>query len=149
MAKIRPIRQFPVSKEVCAQLTQSILLGHFLPGDKLPSERDLVEEFQVSRVAIWEALGTLENSGFITTRQGVNGGTYVTKLTFGHIYNAFLDLFSADKISIPELYRVRLLIEPGIARLAALAGRGTCRSHQENSLIRERSGRGKGYSYNN
>jgi GntR family transcriptional regulator, transcriptional repressor for pyruvate dehydrogenase complex len=149
MAKFKPIKQSRVSKEVCDQLKQSILVGHFQPGDKLPSERELVEEFQVSRVAIREALRTLENSGFITTRQGVNGGTYVTELTFGYIYNAFLDLFLADKISIPELYRVRLLIEPEIARLAALAGRGTCRSHQENSLIRERSGRGKGYSYNN
>lgn len=121
MAKIRPIGQFRVSEEVCAQLKQSILVGHFQPGDKLPSERDLVEESQVSRVAIREALRTLENSGFIVTRQGVNGGAYVTELTFEHICNAFLDLFLADKISIPELYRVRLLIEPEIARLGALA----------------------------
>jgi DNA-binding FadR family transcriptional regulator len=81
----------------------------------------LVEEFQVSRAAIREAFRILESSGFITTRQGVNGGMYVTELAFGHISNAFLDLFSADKISIPELYHVRLLIEPEIARLAALA----------------------------
>lgn len=121
MAKIRPIGQFRVSKEVCAQLKQSILVGHFQPGDRLPSERDLVEEFQVSRAAIREALRILENSGFIATRQGINAGTYVTELTFGHICNAFLDLFLADKISIPELYHVRLLIEPEIARLAALA----------------------------
>jgi GntR family transcriptional regulator, transcriptional repressor for pyruvate dehydrogenase complex len=121
MAKIRPIRQFRVSKEVCARLKQSILVGYFQPGDKLPSERNLVEEFQVSRAAIREALRMLENSGFITTRQGVNGGMYVTEFTFGHICNAFLDLFSADKISIAELYHVRLLIEPEIARLAASA----------------------------
>jgi len=121
MAKFRPIKQSRVSKEVCDQLKQSILVGHFQPGDKLPSERELVEEFQVSRAAIREAFRILENSGFIATRQGVNGGMYVTKLAFGHISNAFLDLFLADKISIPELYHVRLLIEPEIARLAALA----------------------------
>jgi DNA-binding FadR family transcriptional regulator len=106
---------------VSEQLKQSILSGHFKAGDRLPSERDLAEEFQVSRVAIREALRALGNSGFIVTRQGANGGTYVTELTFGHIGNAFLDLFLADKISIPELYRVRLLVEPEIARLAALA----------------------------
>jgi DNA-binding FadR family transcriptional regulator len=70
-------------------------------GDKLPSERDLVKEFQVSRAAIGEALRTLENSGFVATRQGVNDGMYVTELTFDHICNAFLDLFLADKISVP------------------------------------------------
>lgn len=121
MVKFRPIKQFRVSREVCEQLKQSILLGQFKAGDRLPSERDLVEEFQVSRVAIREALRRLENSGFIVTRQGVNGGAYVTELTFGHIANAFLDLFLADKISIPELYQVRLLIEAETARLAALA----------------------------
>ena len=121
MATFRPIKQFRVSEEVGEQLKQSILLGHFKAGDKLPSERNLVEEFQVSRVAIREALRALENSGFIATRPGVNGGAYVTELTFENITNAFLDLFLADKISIPELYHVRLLVEPEIARLAALA----------------------------
>jgi GntR family transcriptional repressor for pyruvate dehydrogenase complex len=121
MARFKPIKQSRISEEVCEQLKQSILLGHFKAGDKLPSERELVHEFQVSRVAIREALRALENSGFIATRQGVNGGAYVTELTFGNISNAFLDLFLADKISIPELYHVRLLVEPEIARLAALA----------------------------
>jgi DNA-binding FadR family transcriptional regulator len=121
IARFRPIKQFRVSQEVCGQLKQSILQGQFKAGDRLPSERDLVEEFQVSRVAIREALRALENSGFIVTRQGVNGGAYVTELTFGQIANAFLDLFLADKISIPELYQVRLLVEPEIARSAALA----------------------------
>jgi DNA-binding FadR family transcriptional regulator len=55
------------------------------------------------------------------TRQGANGGAYVTDLTFEFLANAFVDLFLADKISIPELHRVRLIIEPEIARLAAQA----------------------------
>lgn len=120
MVMFRPVKQFRVSGEVCEQVKQAILLGKFKAGDRLPSERSLAEEFQVSRVAIREALRALENSGFTVTRQGVNGGTYVTELTFRHISNAFLDVFLADKISIPELYHVRLLVEPEIARLAAL-----------------------------
>ena len=121
MPKFKPIRQFRVSEEVTEQLKQSILLGGFKAGDKLPSERDLAEQFQVSRVAIREALRKLEHSGFIVTRQGATGGAYVTDLNFEYLANAFLDLFLADKISVPELHRVRLLIEPEIARLAALA----------------------------
>jgi DNA-binding FadR family transcriptional regulator len=109
-----------VFEEIVAQLKESILSGRFKPGDKLPTERELVEEFRVSRVAIREALRTLENSGFIVTRQGANGGAYVTDLSFEFLANAFVDLFLADKISIPELHRVRLVIEPEIARLAAL-----------------------------
>ena len=134
MPKFKPIRQFRVSEEVTEQLKQSILLGGFKAGDKLPPERDLAEQFQVSRVAIREALRRLENSGFITTRQGATGGAYVTDLNFEYLANAFLDLFLADKISIPELHRVRLLVEPEIARLAALAIRPEYAQRLEKAL---------------
>jgi len=119
MPRFKPIKQLRISEEVAEQLKQSIVSGHFKPGEKLPPERDLAEEFQVSRVAIREALRKLEHAGFIVTRQGATGGAYVTDLTFEYLVNAFLDLFLAEKISIPELHHVRLLIEPEVARLAA------------------------------
>ncbi|MGA2516053.1 MAG: GntR family transcriptional regulator [Thermodesulfobacteriota bacterium] len=120
MPRFKPIRQLRISEEVAEQLKQTIISGHFKPGEKLPSERDLAEEFQVSRVAIREAIRKLEHAGFMVTRQGTTGGAYVIDLTFEYLTNAFLDLFLADKISIPEMYQVRLLIEPDIARLATL-----------------------------
>jgi GntR family transcriptional repressor for pyruvate dehydrogenase complex len=119
MPRFKPIRQLRISEEVAEQLKQSIVSGHFKPGEKLPPERDLADEFQVSRVAIREALRKLEHAGFIVTRQGATGGAFVTDLTFEYLVNAFLDLFLAEKISIPELHHVRLLIEPEVARLAA------------------------------
>jgi DNA-binding FadR family transcriptional regulator len=120
MPRFKPIKQLRVSEEVAEQLKQSIIMGHFKEGDKLPSERDLAEEFQVSRVAIHEALRSLENSGFIETRQGPTGGSYVTELTFERSVNAFRDLYIAEKISIPEVHHVRRVVESEIARLAAL-----------------------------
>ncbi|MBS3920662.1 MAG: FadR family transcriptional regulator [Deltaproteobacteria bacterium] len=120
MPRFKPVRQLRVSEAVTEQLKESIITGHFKPSEKLPSERDLSEQFQVSRVAIREALRKLENSGFIIIRQGVTGGAYVTNLTSEYLVSAFLDLFLADKISIPELRQVRLIVEPEVARLAAL-----------------------------
>ncbi len=119
MSRFKPIRPVRVSDEVFEQLKQSILLGHFKAGERLPTERDLAEAFQVSRVAIREALRNLENTGFVSTRQGATGGAFVTDLTFDHLARSFLDLFLAEKISLPEFYRVRLLVEPEMARLAA------------------------------
>jgi GntR family transcriptional regulator, transcriptional repressor for pyruvate dehydrogenase complex len=119
MPRFKPIRQLRISEEIAEQLKKSIVSGHFKPGEKLPPERDLAEEFQVSRVAIREALRKLEHAGFIVTRQGATGGAYVTDLNFEYLVNAFLDLFLSEKISIPELHHVRLLIEPEVARLAA------------------------------
>lgn len=119
MTIFKPIRQSRVSNEVAVQLKQSILSGVLKPGDKLPSERELAEQFQVSRIAVREAIRFLENTGFVSTRHGVSGGTFVTDLNFEYLTNAFVDLFLADKITVPELVEMRVLIEPEIARLAA------------------------------
>jgi GntR family transcriptional repressor for pyruvate dehydrogenase complex len=120
MGRFKPIKQFRISGEVLSQLKESILLGKFKSGEKLPSERELTEEFQVSRGVVREAIRILEITGFVTMRQGPTGGAFVTDLSFDHVGNAFLDLFLANKVSIPELANVRLYIEPEVARLAAL-----------------------------
>ena len=120
MGQFKPIRQFRISEEVLSQLKESILLGQFKSGEKLPSERELTEQFQVSRGVIREAIRALEITGFVTLRQGPTGGAFVTDLSFDHVSNAFLDLFLANKVLIPELANVRLYIEPEVARLAAL-----------------------------
>ena len=119
MPEFKPIKQSRISKQVTEQLKHAILLGQFQTGEKMPPERELADQFQVSRVAVRESLRVLENTGFLATRPGVTGGTFVTDLTFEHLSNAFIDLFMAEKISIPELAHVRVLVEPEIARLAA------------------------------
>ena len=120
MPKFKPIKQTRVSDEVIEQIKQSILLGDFKAGDKLPSEHELMEQLQVSRVAVREAIRTLENAGFLATRQGASGGAYVTELSFERLAGAFLDLFLVDKISMPELCQARQIIEPEVARVAAM-----------------------------
>jgi GntR family transcriptional repressor for pyruvate dehydrogenase complex len=120
MGRFKPIRQFRISEEVLSQLKESILLGKFKSGEKLPSERELTEEFQVSRGVIREAIRILEITGFVTLRQGPTGGAFVTDLSFDHVGNAFLDLFLSNKVSIPELANVRLFVEPEVGGLAAL-----------------------------
>jgi GntR family transcriptional regulator, transcriptional repressor for pyruvate dehydrogenase complex len=121
MPEFKPIRQPRVSEEVSDQLKQAILEGEFLPGEKLPSEQRLAEQFQVSRLSIREAIHKLEHFGFVVTRQGVTGGAYVIDLTFQTLTNGFVDLFMAGKVSIPELTQLRAVIEPEVARLAALS----------------------------
>ena len=120
MGQFKSVRQSRVSEAVLAQLKEAILLGHFKSGEKLPSERELTAEFQVSRGVIREAIRALEITGFVVLRQGPTGGAFVTNLSFDHVGNAFLDLFLANKVSIPELAHVRYYVEPEVARLAAL-----------------------------
>src|SRR4051794_6631251 len=59
-----------VSSQIHARLRADILTGHYAPGDALPSERTLSEEFQTSRHAIREALKRLQQAGLVTISQG-------------------------------------------------------------------------------
>lgn len=120
MRQFKPVKQPRISDVIFQQLKNAILANEFKAGDKLSSEKELSEQFQVSRAAVREAIRALENSGFVTIRQGLNGGAYVTDLSFEHLAKACLDLFLANKISVHELHHVRVLIEPEVARLAAL-----------------------------
>jgi DNA-binding FadR family transcriptional regulator len=120
MTNFKPIKTARVFEDVLIQLKEAILLGVYKSGDKLPSERELTLEFQVSRGVIREAIRALELSGFVAMRQGPTGGAFVTDLTFNQVGNAFLDLFLANKLSMAEVAQVRLHVEPKVAELAAL-----------------------------
>jgi GntR family transcriptional regulator, transcriptional repressor for pyruvate dehydrogenase complex len=117
--QFEPIKPARVSDVALVQLKKAILSGQILQGEKLPAERELAQQLRCSRMAIREAIRALEMSGFVETRQGATGGIYVKEPTFAHLGSVFLDLFLAGKFSIPELHRIRLLIEPEIASLAA------------------------------
>jgi GntR family transcriptional regulator, transcriptional repressor for pyruvate dehydrogenase complex len=114
-----PVKQNRIAVEIVNQLKAAILSGRFKPGERLPTERELTEQFQVSRVVVREAVRELEIKGLVRILQGPTGGPYVTDLSFDHINSAFLDLFLYNKVPVAELIQARLLIECEIARIAA------------------------------
>lgn len=120
MCKNRSLNKGRISDKVLLQIKSSILSGELKAGDKLPCERELMALFQVSRGAIREAVRGLELAGFVNVRQGPTGGAFVRNLSFEYVSDAFLDLFLAKKVTIPELVHVRQFIEPEVARLAAI-----------------------------
>jgi len=70
----RPRRTF---EEIINQIKANIEQGRLRRGDKLPTERALAVQFEVSRNTVREALRTLEISGFITLKRGPTGGAFV------------------------------------------------------------------------
>ncbi|MDJ0765752.1 MAG: FadR/GntR family transcriptional regulator [Myxococcota bacterium] len=119
MMDFKPIKQVRIYEEVVQQLKAAILGHRYSPGEKLPSERQLCQQFQVSRVVIREAIRVLELTGFVTLRQGPSGGAYVRDLSYEYLSSAYKDLFLMNKLSSQEVVDVRLHIEPEIARIAA------------------------------
>jgi DNA-binding FadR family transcriptional regulator len=73
----RPVRGGNAFEITVARLAQAIKLGLVQVGDRLPPERDLAEKLQVSRVTLREAIRALREAGFLESRRGRTGGTFV------------------------------------------------------------------------
>jgi DNA-binding FadR family transcriptional regulator len=119
MKTFKSIKKLPLPMEIQKQLTKAINEGTYKPGDKLPPERELVDQFQVSRVTIREALTNLQNAGLITIRRGMNAGTYVTEPSPVPITKSLENLIRFQKLSFVHLVEARLYLEPESARAAA------------------------------
>ncbi|MGB7135066.1 MAG: FadR/GntR family transcriptional regulator [Acidobacteriaceae bacterium] len=86
-------------------------------GSRLPPERELAAHFKVARSSLRQALKVLEIMGVIT--QKVGDGSYLNSDTSAVLSVPMEFLFLLDDTSVQELTELRLLIEPGLARLAA------------------------------
>jgi GntR family transcriptional regulator, transcriptional repressor for pyruvate dehydrogenase complex len=108
-----------VCEHVIDQIRQAIFDGRLKPGDRLPSEKELIEEFHVSRGTLREALRTLEGLGVLHIRQGVSGGPYVTEIGVERAKENLASFFQFKNLSIQNLVEVRLMLEPDIAATVA------------------------------
>ncbi|GAA1877778.1 FadR/GntR family transcriptional regulator [Streptantibioticus ferralitis] len=77
-AIFRPVRTGNAFEETVERILQAIKLGVFSYGDRLPSERDLATRLNISRVTLREAMRSLQQAGYVESRRGRYGGTFVT-----------------------------------------------------------------------
>src|SRR5437763_8736872 len=68
------------SVEVANRLRDQSLAGDLVAGDRLPTEAELCERFEVSRSTMREALRMLASRGLVTIKRGVGGGTSVAHI---------------------------------------------------------------------
>ena len=76
------VRVGKVSEEVVKQVQEAIFGGLLEPGDRLPPERELAEQFGLSRMSVRLALHTLESSGLVEIRVGSSGGAFIREPNF-------------------------------------------------------------------
>jgi GntR family transcriptional regulator, transcriptional repressor for pyruvate dehydrogenase complex len=112
------VRSERLYMKIVEQIQRRILAGELKVGDHLPPERDLAEQFQVSRTAVREAVKTLSEKGLVAVRPG--RGTFVTNGTSQAVRSS---LGMMMKIGQPDgtqdVVEVREIFEPEIAALAA------------------------------
>jgi len=110
-----PNREESLHMTTSQKIKDMIVRGNMKPGDKLPTEKEMMQRFGVSRSTLREALKVLKAENVITQRRG--SGTYVSHET--GIGEDPLGLhFTNQKNLLNNLLETRVLIEPGIAELA-------------------------------
>ena len=108
-----------VYEQIVAHVERAIYEGRLRQGQKLPPERQLARDLKASRVAVREALRTLELRGLVEVRQGSTGGYFVREADDRPLVRDFATLFRLGRVSRAQLIEARRLIDPEVAFLAA------------------------------
>lgn len=118
---LSPVKRNRLSDQVFEQIRDSILSGQWLPGQRLPSERELCETMAVNRSSVREALKRLEQARLVEIHQG-NGSVVLdfrTNAGFDLLQDMLLPEGQVNQIALRSILEFRALIGPEIARLAA------------------------------
>jgi GntR family transcriptional repressor for pyruvate dehydrogenase complex len=115
----RQARTMKVSELVARNILHDIASRKLEPGTKLPSEAEMVEQYDVARASLREALRILEVHGLIRIRQGLGGGPLVGQVTSQDFAGMSTMYFHMAGATLGELFEARLLLETQMASYAA------------------------------
>jgi DNA-binding FadR family transcriptional regulator len=113
-----PIAVARASSAIAEQIRQAIVTGQLAQGDRLPPERELAEQFGVSRVTVRDALRGLEAMGLVDVRVGARGGAFVTAPTGAVVGQTMSDMLMMAAVTPEDVVEARLIVELGTVTLA-------------------------------
>lgn len=103
-------------QQIATKIARQIQLKTYLPGERLPSERTLAEQLDISRATVREAIIALEILGYVEIRMGA--GIFVLDSPMLHS-DINIETSTRNEITPHEFIEIRLLVEPEFAELAA------------------------------
>lgn len=112
----RPMKQ----SEIVARAISKQIVSERLPeGTRLPTEREMLETYQVGRSTLREALRLLESRGVLTVRPGRDGGPVVRRPRPSDLGESLTLLLQSENVPFSEVFAARQALEPRMARMAA------------------------------
>lgn len=114
----KPLREKRTFEEVADRVRQMLEEGKLKVGDRLPPERELSKQLNVSRSILREALRTLENAGLLELKPGKGGGAFVSEGKTDAASETMGDLLRLGGISLTQLTEARAWVEEVVVRVA-------------------------------
>jgi GntR family transcriptional repressor for pyruvate dehydrogenase complex len=112
----RPLRSGNAFEDTVARLLQAVRLGIVDPGGALPAERELAVRFSVSRDTVRDAIRSLADAGYLVSRRGRYGGTFVSERLPA---DGVPDVGAPSRAELDDVLGLREILEVGAARAAA------------------------------
>lgn len=122
------------SQVIVAQIRRAVDGGELNIGDRLPPEKDLIEQFGYSRSVVREALRTLEAEGLIRLHSGRNGGAQISEPDPSNFVAGITTLLRLNNASVQEVHQSLRFLEPAIVELAVEAHGSDDIAALENSI---------------
>ena len=121
---LRPVREGNAFEETVERLLTVIKLGIVGPGERFPPERDLAVQLGISRLTLRDAIRELQQAGYVESRRGRSGGTFVTGAPPAPDRAELRRLAREDGEKLADALTFRLAVETGSAdALAQLMAR--------------------------
>lgn len=121
--KIDPQSPADLSAQIAKAIRDAIIAGDLIVDERLPSEAELAEQFEVSRSTVREALKRLAAQALIRTQRGATGGAFVNRLSFRDAYPQQITtstlLLSMNDVSFETACEARYALERACAPLSA------------------------------
>jgi GntR family transcriptional repressor for pyruvate dehydrogenase complex len=118
VVKIAPVlRREALPEQIVRQIVGLVKAGHLRPGERLPAERTLAEEFGVGRPTLREALRALQLLGILDIRHG--GGVFVTEAEPDSLFGPAHHLLGLDHHKIDTILEARTVIEGALLAFVA------------------------------
>lgn len=116
---LTPLPMQNAGERLADRLVTAIALGEFVPGQQLPTERELATMLEVGRGVVREALQRLAASGYVEVRRGRNGGTFIADHTSDETRAIVRRVLVPERQRITQLLDLRSMVESMVARAAA------------------------------
>jgi GntR family transcriptional repressor for pyruvate dehydrogenase complex len=116
-ARLQSVKRQRLHEDIVQQLHTLIGEGALKHGDRLPSEREMADQFQVSRSSVREAIRSLELRGLVVSKRGA--GTFINTDSLDGVLTLMPSRFRAGEHSLRDIFEMRHILEPQIAALAA------------------------------
>lgn len=117
--RFRPAAPVRAYQAIVGQVEDAIRDGHLVPGDRLPSERELMTQFAVGRSTVREALRVLESNGLTRSRPGDPRGSEILAPTSEQLIAPFARLARLPEVGIGHLVQFLMMVEGWLYRIAA------------------------------